>query len=109
MVQPHLYPRHGRNGHLSPRRPPSVAIDTAGFGAVDIDTGIRAMNRAADKIAIVTGAAGGPGRAHAQLWAKEGARVVATDRDESGGSETIALIERAGGTAMFIRHDVSSE
>jgi cyclopentanol dehydrogenase len=67
------------------------------------------MNRAANKIAIVTGAASGMGRAHAELLAKEGARVIATDRDESGGSETIALIERAGGTAMFIRHDVSSE
>jgi cyclopentanol dehydrogenase len=67
------------------------------------------MKRAANKIAIVTGAASGMGRAHAVLLAQEGARVVVSDRDESGGAETIDQIEAAGGTAMFVRHDVSSE
>ncbi len=67
------------------------------------------MGRATDKIAIVTGAASGMGRAHSLLLAKEGAHVVATDRDEAGGMETTAKIERDGGVAIFIQHDVSSE
>ena len=67
------------------------------------------MGRAKNKTAIVTGGAGGMGRAHCLLLAREGARVVVTDRDEQGGNETVAEIEAAGGTAIFVRHDVSSE
>jgi cyclopentanol dehydrogenase len=67
------------------------------------------MGRAANKIAVVTGAASGMGRAHALLLAREGARVIATDRDESNGRETVDEIERDGGLALFIPHDVASE
>jgi cyclopentanol dehydrogenase len=67
------------------------------------------MKRATNKIAIVTGAASGMGRAHCLLLAKAGAKVIATDRDEPAGLETIALIEREGGVARFIKHDVSVE
>jgi cyclopentanol dehydrogenase len=67
------------------------------------------MGRATNKIAIVTGAASGMGRAHSLLLAREGALVFATDRDEGGGRETIAQIERDGGVATFLKHDVSSE
>ena len=59
------------------------------------------------KVAVVTGAAMGIGRASAQVFAREGASVVIADIDEDGGRETVKLIEGAGGQATFIRTDVS--
>jgi NAD(P)-dependent dehydrogenase (short-subunit alcohol dehydrogenase family) len=59
------------------------------------------------KTALVTGAASGIGRATALAFAREGARVVVSDRDARGGEETVALIHRAEGDAVFIRADVS--
>jgi NAD(P)-dependent dehydrogenase (short-subunit alcohol dehydrogenase family) len=59
------------------------------------------------KVAVVTGAAAGIGRASAQIFAREGASVVVADVDEEGGRETVAMIEAAGGRASFIRTDVS--
>jgi NAD(P)-dependent dehydrogenase (short-subunit alcohol dehydrogenase family) len=57
--------------------------------------------------AIVTGAAAGSGRAIAQRLAAEGAGVVVADVDERGGEETVARIERARGTARFVRADMT--
>jgi NAD(P)-dependent dehydrogenase (short-subunit alcohol dehydrogenase family) len=59
------------------------------------------------KVAVVTGAAAGIGRASAQIFAREGASVVVADIDEDGGRETVAVIEAAGGRASFVRTDVS--
>jgi NAD(P)-dependent dehydrogenase (short-subunit alcohol dehydrogenase family) len=59
------------------------------------------------KVALVTGAASGMGRAIAHAFAEEGASVVAADVNQSGGDETVALISAAGGTATFVRTDVS--
>lgn len=67
------------------------------------------MGRVTGKVAIVTGAGSGMGRAHSRLLAGEGARVVVTDRDESTGRDTLALIEAAGGEARFLYQDVSAE
>jgi len=64
--------------------------------------------RLENDVCVVTGAAGGIGRASAVLFAREGARVVATDVDEEGGQETLAQIESfAPGNAVFSRADVS--
>jgi NAD(P)-dependent dehydrogenase (short-subunit alcohol dehydrogenase family) len=64
--------------------------------------------RLKDKIAIITGAAGGIGRASALLFAREGARVAVVDMDENGAA-TVDEIERAGGEAIFIKANVSAE
>lgn len=66
------------------------------------------MNRLAGKTAFITGAASGIGRATAQLFAGEGAKIVALDISEAGAS-TVRLIEDAGGEAIFVPTDVTSE
>ena len=60
------------------------------------------------RVAIVTGAASGIGRATAEALAREGAAVVVSDVAEEGGAETVRIIEAAGGTAAFVRADVAS-
>jgi NAD(P)-dependent dehydrogenase (short-subunit alcohol dehydrogenase family) len=59
------------------------------------------------KVAAVTGATGGIGRAIALRLAAEGAAVAVSGRSEAGGRETVELIEAAGGTAAFTRVDVT--
>ena len=61
------------------------------------------------KRAIVTGAASGIGRATAVLLAREGAAVIAADRDEAGIGEVVAGIVAAGGRAAAVRCDVTVE
>jgi 3(or 17)beta-hydroxysteroid dehydrogenase len=67
------------------------------------------MDRVKDKVAIVTGAAGVLGKAQALLLAKEGAKVVVTDINETGTKEVADEIGRQGSEAVFLRHDVTSE
>jgi L-rhamnose 1-dehydrogenase len=59
------------------------------------------------KVAIVTGAARGIGRAIARRFSQEGARVAIVDLREAEGQETERLIESTGGQAFFVRADVS--
>ncbi len=61
----------------------------------------------AGKVAVVTGGSSGIGRASALAFAREGAHVVVSDVDVEGGEETRGLIEQAGGTALFVKTDVS--
>jgi NAD(P)-dependent dehydrogenase (short-subunit alcohol dehydrogenase family) len=66
------------------------------------------MNRLTDKVAIVTGAAHGIGRAIAELFAEESANVWLVDVDLDAGETGAAAIRDAGGRATFCRADVSS-
>jgi len=61
----------------------------------------------ASKVALVTGAAGGMGRATAQAFAAAGAKVVAADIAADEGEQTAKLIRGNGGEAVFVRTDVS--
>ncbi len=61
----------------------------------------------ARKVAIITGAGSGMGRATALLFAKEGAKVVVADCDRKSGEETVDLIEEESGEAAFVAVDVS--
>lgn len=64
--------------------------------------------RLKDKVAIITGGGSGIGRASAELFAREGAKVVVADFNEKAGQETAGAIRRAGGEAIFVRVDVSN-
>lgn len=59
------------------------------------------------KVALVTGAGSGIGRASATTFAREGAKVVIADIAMEGAEETVRLIEAAGGEATFTKADVS--
>src|SRR3989442_9857266 len=61
----------------------------------------------AGRTALVTGAASGMGRATAQLFADEGARVAVSDRDAAGVERVVAEITGAGGSAAGFPADVS--
>ena len=59
------------------------------------------------KVALVTGGSSGIGQATAQIFAREGAKVVVADVLVEGGEETVRLIKAAGGDAIFVKTDVS--
>ena len=64
-------------------------------------------DRLKDKIALITGGSSGIGRAAAQLFSQEGAKVVIADINVEGGEKTVRSITDVGGEAHFVRTDVS--
>jgi len=67
------------------------------------------MGKLDGKVAVITGAASGMGRATAIRFAKEGAAVVVADLNSQGGEATISEIAVTGGRAVFQRTDVGAE
>jgi NAD(P)-dependent dehydrogenase (short-subunit alcohol dehydrogenase family) len=59
------------------------------------------------KVAVITGAASGIGKASALLFGREGAKVVVADIVEAGGCQTVEAIRAHGGEALFVRTDVT--
>ena len=60
-----------------------------------------------NKVALVTGAGSGIGRASSLILAREGAKMVVSDIDASGAEETLSLIKERGGDGVFVHADVS--
>src|SRR5579859_7787253 len=65
--------------------------------------------RLADKVAIITGSAGGMGKLAAEVFAHEGASIVVTDIAIKEGEETARAIREAGGKAIFVKANVANE
>jgi NAD(P)-dependent dehydrogenase (short-subunit alcohol dehydrogenase family) len=59
------------------------------------------------KVAIITGAGSGIGKATAELFAKEGAKVIVSDINESNGKSAVDEIKKKGGEAFFVKADSS--
>ncbi|MDI3261004.1 MAG: 3-hydroxybutyrate dehydrogenase [Sinobacteraceae bacterium] len=67
------------------------------------------MNRLDGKVALITGAASGIGKAIAELYAKEGAKVAICDINRQAAEATAAAIVKAGGQALGVAMDVTDE
>lgn len=67
------------------------------------------MAKLQDKVTVITGGISGIGKASAELFAKEGAKLVLVDLDESKGQEVVSELEEKGYEAIFVQADVTSE
>ena len=63
--------------------------------------------RLKDKVAFITGAGSGVGRATALIFAKEGAKIVIAGIDANAGCQTVDMVKQQGGDAVFVFCDVA--
>src|SRR4051812_3548799 len=90
--------------------PLDAAMPRAAVGMIDetlADVQEDKRMRLPDKVALITGAGSGIGRAMAQVFSREGARVIVADYSDEGGRGTVDLVRQAGGEATFVHVDVS--
>src|SRR4051794_23917701 len=80
-----------------------------GFAALSPSYKGSDMPRLANKVALITGAAGGQGVAEADLFVREGAALMLTDIDQPGGEALARRLTEQGGRVQFRVHDASSE
>ncbi|PLS16478.1 3-ketoacyl-ACP reductase [Bacillus sp. M6-12] len=67
------------------------------------------MSEYNSRVVIITGAGNGIGREIAKRFAADGENVIAADKDEAAGEETVNLIKASGGNSLFIQTDVRKE
>ncbi|MBC7133552.1 MAG: SDR family oxidoreductase [Roseovarius sp.] len=67
------------------------------------------MGRLQDKVSIITGSGSGMGKSAAELFSREGARIVVVDINEAAGEAVAESIRKAGGAAIFVRADTGKE
>lgn len=67
------------------------------------------MAKLQDKVVVITGGISGIGKASAELFASEGAKLVLVDLDETKGKEVVSELEDKGHDAIFVQADVTSE
>ena len=65
--------------------------------------------RLKDKVAFITGAGSGVGRATAEIFAQEGAKIIVADVDPNAGRGTVDIVKHQGGDAVFVLCDVAVE
>ena len=105
--------RSDTSGAAAPRSPSACARSASSPPPRSCRARMRPLRRGhvvdiQGKVAIVTGAASGIGRATARALAAEGASVVVADVDAAGGAATVGDITGADGSAVFVRTDVTS-
>ena len=104
-----LRPGRGAEHAVSPRGAETpAAAETTALTRRRLALKLAAM-KLKDRVAIVTGGASGIGAASARLFAAEGAKLALVDQDEVGLGQVAADIEAAGGSAIIIPADVSSD
>src|SRR5689334_9872229 len=68
-----------------------------------------AAGRLEGKVALITGAGSGIGRESALLFAREGAAIIVVDVTDAAGEETVDLVRRDGGKALYVHADISKD
>jgi len=95
-----------RNSHYA-QKEDAAGAPTASSSSTPMPPGNPAARRFAGKVALVTGASSGIGRATAVAFGREGARVVLANRSMEGGNEAARTVVAAGGEALVVPTDVT--